>query len=183
MTAGKLSAADAILCNLADVCVPVESLPEIAKALADCQDASSVHKLLQARAHELAPGALQTARDWIDWVYANTTVETILAALEAREEPATKSARQEIAGKSPSSLKVTVRLLREARKSLDLKSCLQREYIAALACIRKHDFVEGVRAAVVDKDRAPRWSPSNLTEVTEAMVDLYFKASPQTVLF
>jgi enoyl-CoA hydratase len=76
--------------------------------------------------------------------------------------------------KSPTSLKVTLRLLRAARTSKTLDECLIREYGEALEVFVIRDFPEGIRAAVIDKDRTPKWSPVTLAEVTPAMVDAYF---------
>jgi enoyl-CoA hydratase len=183
LTAGKLSAADAIFSGLADVCVATEALPEIARSLVDCPDAQAIDALLRRHQTTIAPGPLAAARSWIDNVYAHPTVELILAAVQERCEPEAQSAQQDLAGKSPTSLKVALRLLLSARTGSDLKASLQREYDAARICIRSADFVEGVRAAIVDKDRKPRWSPATLTEVTPEAVDLYFQASPETALF
>ena len=76
--------------------------------------------------------------------------------------------------KSPTSLKVALRLLRAARHSKSLDECLIREYAAALEVFVSRDFPEGIRAAVIDKDRAPKWSPATVAEVTSGMVDAYF---------
>ena len=183
LTGGRLAASDALICGLADICVAVETLPDLAVLLAECTDAEAIQSALQGHAQTLASGVFETGRHWINSVYANTTVETILAALESRDEPEAKSALREIVGKSPTSLKVTLRLLQEAGISDGLKICLQREYDAALTCIRNHDFVEGVRAAVVDKDRTPHWSPATLADVTQQNVDVYFRTSPDAALF
>jgi len=69
---------------------------------------------------------------------------------------------------------VTLRLLRLARKAATLEQCLVREYRAALEVFRSEDFREGVRAAVIDKDRNPRWSPPRIEDVTPEMVAPYF---------
>jgi len=69
---------------------------------------------------------------------------------------------------------VALRLLRLARQSSSLEQCLVREYRAALEVFRSDDFREGVRAAVIDKDRNPRWSPPAIADVTPEMVAPYF---------
>jgi enoyl-CoA hydratase len=163
--------------------VAVESLPDLAVLLTGCIDAQAIQSALQAHTQTLPQGMFEKNRQWIDSVYANTTVETILAAMESHGEPDAKTALREIVGKSPTSVKVALRLLQEARIADDLRICLQREYDAALTFIRNHDFVEGVRAAVVDKDRAPHWSPASLADVTPQNIDLYFRTSPDTALF
>ena len=110
----------------------------------------------------------------MDECYRHSTMELILDALRASEHPAAQEAEAEIAGKSPSSLKVTLRALREAEAMSDLDQALAQELVLAVSCMRSHDFVEGVRAAVIDKDRRPRWDPATLEAVGEALVDAYF---------
>jgi enoyl-CoA hydratase len=69
---------------------------------------------------------------------------------------------------------VTLALLRLARGASSLEECLVREYRAALEVFRSDDFREGVRAAVIDKDRSPKWSPSRVEDVTTEMLAPYF---------
>ena len=59
---------------------------------------------------------------------------------------------------------------------LDVEDCLKLEYRLASAALHSHDFYEGVRAAVVDKDRTPAWSPASLAEVSDAMVEAAFRS-------
>jgi enoyl-CoA hydratase len=76
--------------------------------------------------------------------------------------------------KSPRGMVVTLKLLRLARTARSLEECLVREYRAALEVFASDDFREGVRAAVIDKDRNPKWSPPRIEDVTPAMVTPYF---------
>ena len=76
--------------------------------------------------------------------------------------------------KSPRGMVVTLKLLRLARTAKSLEQCLVREYRAALQVFASDDFREGVRAAVIDKDRNPRWSPPRIEDVTPEMVAPYF---------
>jgi enoyl-CoA hydratase len=77
-------------------------------------------------------------------------------------------------GNSPTGLKLTLKLLRMARGSTSLEECLVREYRAALEIFVNHDFPEGIRAAVIDKDRSPHWLPARIEEVTPEMIARYF---------
>jgi enoyl-CoA hydratase len=63
--------------------------------------------------------------------------------------------------------------------SKSLKECLNREYVAALEVFVSAEFLEGVRAAIIDKDRNPKWSPARLSDVTPDIVARYFKANPK----
>ncbi len=89
---------------------------------------------------------------------------------------APRQAAADIARKSPLSLKLALRALRAAPGLGSLEACLEREYRLVMALMPSHDFREGVRAAVVDKDRNPAWSPATLRDVTPQMLDALFAA-------
>jgi enoyl-CoA hydratase len=128
-------------------------------------------------AHFASPkeqGPVEKQKTLIDRAMAFNTIEEIMGALLREPDPFTQAARQTLLEKSPTSLKVTLRLLRAARKSASLEECLVREYAAALEVFISRDFPEGIRAAVVDKDRMPKWQPSTIAGVTPEIVDPYF---------
>jgi enoyl-CoA hydratase len=110
----------------------------------------------------------------IDRCFAFDTVEEITAALE--QEPGDLATRTlaAIRAKSPTSLKVTLRMLREARLSQDLETCLDREFAGTLQVVKVPDFYEGIRAAIIDKDRNPKWSPARLEDVAPESVEAFF---------
>lgn len=164
LTGGRLGPADALLCGLADVHVPAERLHDLRMALAGCRTSDDVWARLTEVGTPPAPGNLDAARGWIDRCYGFDTVEDILEALGTAPEPEARAAAAEIAGNAPTSLKVTLKALRDARR-LDLEDCLDREFRVSLSITARPDFVEGVRAAIVDKDREPRWRPARLSDV------------------
>ena len=175
LTGGRLDAADALLCGLADVHVPFDRLPDLRLGLAHCRTGAEVQNCLDGFATSPGSSPLAAARDWIDRCYAPDTVEDILEALEGAPEPAARAAASEISGNAPTSLKVTLHALRTARH-LDLEDCLAREFLTSCSITRQPDFIEGVRAAVVDKDRNPRWTPSHLSQVGPEEVLRHFAA-------
>ena len=75
--------------------------------------------------------------------------------------------------KSPTSLKVTLRQLIDG-SGFEVEAALALEYRLTQHMMAGHDFYEGVRATLVDKDQKPQWQPASLAEVTDAMVDSYF---------
>jgi enoyl-CoA hydratase len=172
LTGARIGAGDAIAAGLADVFVPSAKLAALTEALANCADMESVRACFGAHAETPPPATI--GGDWIAISYAGATVEAIVAALAASPDAAAQAAAREIAGKSPSSLKVTLRALREAAAMPDLDAALAQELVIATGCMRSHDFVEGVRAVVVDKDRNPKWDPPELAAVSDAAVDAYF---------
>jgi enoyl-CoA hydratase len=101
-------------------------------------------------------------------------MEDIVAALKQDGSELAQATLKTLGEKSPRGMVVTLKLLRLARKSSSLEECLVREYRAALEVFRSDDFREGVRAAVIDKDRNPKWSPPGIKDVTPAMVAPYF---------
>jgi enoyl-CoA hydratase len=75
---------------------------------------------------------------------------------------------------SPLALKVTLRALRAARSMTTIDQCLVQDYRVSRRFLDQHDLAEGIRAAVVDKDRSPRWRPPALSEVSPEMVMRHF---------
>jgi enoyl-CoA hydratase/carnithine racemase len=109
----------------------------------------------------------------IDRCFAGGSVEAIIATLEAESGDWARAARETLAAKSPTSLKLTFRQL-SAGATLDFEAVLVMEYRLSQFCMAGHDFFEGVRAVVIDKD-APRWRPATLAEVPEAEIDRAFR--------
>lgn len=166
--------ADAIALGLADALVPSADLPALVAALEALPSAagdSEVRRAIERFAIAGGPAPMVGARAEIDRAFAGDAVEAMVDALAASTTEFAARARASLAAKSPTSLKLTLRLLRAARAGAGLEACLEREYAAALAITAGPDFREGVRAAVIDKDRRPRWRPATLAEVGEAEID------------
>jgi enoyl-CoA hydratase len=129
-------------------------------------------------------GPVATLQPQIDRWFAFDRMEDIIAALTRDGSELALSTLKTLGEKSPRGMVVTLRLLRLARQSSSLEQCLVREYRAALEVFRSDDFREGVRAAVIDKDRNPKWSPARIEEVTAEMVVPYFAdIGPEELLF
>lgn len=171
LTGGPVSGADAVHCGLADHYVAGSDLEELIAALG----AGDVEAALEKYSTTPPRSELGEAREWIDEVYGRDSVEEILEGLRARPEPAAQEAARTIAAKSPTSLKVTLRALRAARELGSLEEVLDQEYRVSLSCTHLGDFVEGVRATLVDKDRDPSWSPARLEDVDEQRVAAFFE--------
>jgi len=174
LTAERIGGADAILCGLADVFVASCDLGTLIEDLKKCETVVALDHRLRAYAAALPPGLLERQRAWIKECYAAHSVEEILAALSARPEPEAHAAVQEIKKRSPASLKVTLEALRRARQLNELGDCLRQEFCISLACLGRPDFVEGVRAVIIEKGRKPMWNPARLEEVSPDLVEQYF---------
>jgi enoyl-CoA hydratase len=174
LTGHRIGAADAIYCGLADIHLAAARLAELPAALAECRSAQEVRARLGELASAPAPGALYAARDWIDRCYGGDRVEDIVERLSAVD--AAQAALDAMRKASPTSLKITLRNLRDAASFKRVEECFQQDYRIALACVAGHDFIEGIRAAIVDKDRNPQWRPERLEDVTSDIVDRHFQS-------
>lgn len=171
LSGGRMDGADAIVIGMADLYVPSAKLDDLRRALIE----EGSIEALQRFSEPVPPSKLAAARGWIDRCYARDQAEAILSALDAAPEPEAQKAAAEIRGASPSSVKITLKALRRARAYGALEPCLEQEFNLALSILRDPDFVEGVRAAVVDKDRNPAWNPGRLEAVTEQQVERHFQ--------
>jgi enoyl-CoA hydratase len=172
LTGTRLGAADAVYLGLADVIVARERRAELLKGLAT----GHVDEAIAQVASPLPPSPLLDERSWIDVAYGPDTIEGIVDALESCDGHGPARALKILRRSSPTSLKLALRSVREAATDPDLGSTLTRDLRIAARCLAGHDFPEGIRAQVIDKDRAPRWSPATLDEVNDVDVDAYFAA-------
>ncbi|MBZ0209987.1 MAG: enoyl-CoA hydratase/isomerase family protein [Hyphomicrobium sp.] len=173
LTGRSIGAADAYALGLLTHCIPAVRYEEIKAALADTWP---VDTILDERQVDPGPGELAPYAPLIARCFSAPAVEEIIARLEAVEGAQRDWAHVVVAdlrARSPLSLKVTHRHIRAAR-ALDLRQTLSIDYRLACRCLDGHDFYEGVRAALIDKDGNPRWRPDTLEEVTPAMVEDYF---------
>ncbi|SCB31181.1 enoyl-CoA hydratase/isomerase family protein [Rhizobium hainanense] len=177
LTGQTVEAADVIHAGFADHCVASSTLPALIDAIAGLPAnifAVEVHALIRTMAADAGESRLATNREVVDRAFSAETVEQILKALADEPGEFAAEAAGVIASRSPTSLKLTLRLLRAGRASANLAECLNRELGACKGILYNHDFYEGVRAAVIDKDRNPKWSPASLSEVTAADIDRFF---------
>ena len=126
-----------------------------------------------------APAApeLEALRPAIDLHFGKPTVEAILASLEGESRPEFRDwaarTREALARRSPTMLAVTLEQLKRGA-TLSLADCFRMELNLIHGCFDQGDFVEGIRAVLVEKDNRPRWSPASLAEVTREAVDRFF---------
>jgi enoyl-CoA hydratase len=176
LTGERLGAADAIYCGLADIHVAAARLPELPEALADCGTAGEVSARLDAISVTPTPGKLPAAQSWIEACFSANDVESIIDRLGGCKVEAARVALATMQKMSPTSLKVTLRNIRAALSFKKVEQSFQQDYRIALACIAEHDFIEGIRAQIVDKDRNPRWRPDRPENVTTDIVDRHFQS-------
>ena len=177
LTGQTMNGADAIYARFADVVVPSGRLAALRERLIHLRAGVSfaeVRAAIDGFATGETAGPVASIQPQIDHWFAHDRIEDIMAALHRDGSGLALSTLKTLNEKSPRGMAVTLKLLRLARHAASLEECLVREYRAALEVFRSDDFREGVRAAVIDKDRNPRWSPSCVEDVTPGMLAPYF---------
>lgn len=176
MTGGRLNGADCVAVGLADVYIPSDRLDDAAEILAT-QEPNMTREMVMGVLSVFAekpPAAKITAlQPRIDRLFAGETAEEILHALfQDKSEEAQKWAKA-MSAKAPTSIKVALEQLRRG-KDMDLAEVLAMEFRISQAFCADHDFFEGIRALIVDKDNRPDWQPSTPAGVTPERVESYF---------
>ncbi|MCK1383532.1 enoyl-CoA hydratase/isomerase family protein [Bradyrhizobium sp. 21] len=176
LTGQTMNGPDAVHAKFADAVVPAAKWPELREALTKVSQgttAADVSKLINGFATGDAAGPVATKQAMIDALFGHDRMEDIVAALKRDGSEFAQATLKTLSEKSPRGMVVTLKLLRLARTASSLEECLVREYRAACEVFRSDDFREGVRAAVIDKDRNPTWSPPRIEDVTPEMLAPY----------
>lgn len=177
LTGQTMNGPDAIFSRFADAVVPSARLPALREALTAVNSGTTsneVDKIIAGFSSGETAGPIAARCAEIDRWFAHHRMEDICEALEHDDSEFARSTLKALNEKSPRGMVVTLKLLRLARGAASLQECLVREYRAALEVFRSDDFREGVRAAVIDKDRNPKWSPPRIEDVTPEMLAPYF---------
>lgn len=197
LTGAPLTASDAQQASLADAVLPHESLTAVLDAIAaerwqgerEADAAQLSRLLLRFSTEDLPPSQLLAHLDRIDAIIggnrgsdgagrrADDGLDEIaprLLALASDPDPWLAQAGATFAGGSPTSAALSFELQRRAR-GLSLAEVFRLEYQASVGCCVHHDFAEGVRALLVDKDRNPRWQPAALGEVGPDLIEAHLR--------
>lgn len=174
LTGAQANASDSIRAGLADVFVSINDLGAFVTALEGLPRGASsarVDELAARFAKPLETTPLEANRAMIDRVFASDHVVEIMSRLEQEAGAFAQATLAMLRANAPTGLVMAHRLLRLGRQSKTLEECLEREIAAGIRMVMRPDFKEGVRAAVVDKDRNPRWQPARIADVDEQAVD------------
>jgi enoyl-CoA hydratase len=176
LTGERLTGDEAVATGVATHRVPSARFADLLSALSGGNPVDAVLAGFAAAPGEAPIVARHRA---IDRLFAHGRVEDILAALDAdvagggADAAWASAVAATIRTKSPLSLKIALRQMRLGL-SLTFPACMRTEFRIVSRIVHGHDFYEGVRAVIVDKDNAPRWQPADLAAVTEADVDRHF---------
>lgn len=173
LTGDRVGAADALAFGLATHAVPSARMAELTDALTR---RGSLDDILTGFTHDPGQPKLAGERTLIAECFGEASLPNILGRLEAASAAGSAFAaklRQTLAVKSPTSVAIAFEQMRRGA-GLDFAEAMRTEFRIVSRIAHGHDFYEGVRAVVIDKDQAPRWRPSSLSEIDPAAIAAYF---------
>jgi enoyl-CoA hydratase len=172
LTGARLDVTDASYTGIATHVVPQAQHEAL---LADlCNGPDALERVLARHAvRSQNKPKLEGLQQAIDLHFAGASVEAIMASLESGKSLFEEQTVKSLKGKSPTSLKVAFRQVREGAK-LGFEDCMRLEFRLTNRFMRGHDFYEGVRAVIIDKDNAPKWDPPSIDLVRARDIDSYF---------
>lgn len=171
LTGARLKAPDALYAGIATHYVPSGRLTALEEALSSTDD---VEEALKGFSAECAPSGFEELQAQIDKHFSCESVEAVVKSLKKDKSEWAAKQLSIIASKSPTSQKIAYRQLREGAKA-SFETCMKIEWRMVNRIYDGHDFFEGIRAVVVDKDNQPAWKPDTLEKVEETDVNSYFE--------
>ena len=170
LTGARLKTADALYAGVATHFVPAARRDALLAALVD---GTQPEAALQGLAESVPAVFLPEHREKIDRLFGCDSVEDILAGIDADHTDWSRDTAKTIRAKSPTATKLAFRQIREGAR-LDFDDGMRMEFRMVTRVIAGHEFYEGVRATIIDKDGTPKWDPPDLAAVIDAAVDAYF---------
>lgn len=176
LTGARIRWGDQLWCGLATHAVEAASLPMVARELAETGD---VRKVLTAHCTTPERQIDEASLFAVNKHFSLGTLDAVIASLQADsgDDPFARGTLETILKKSPTSLYVAFDQI-ESGGALDMEECMRMEFRILNRMLTGHDFYEGIRAAVIDKDNAPVWRPARLEDVDPASIAAHFSPLP-----
>ena len=176
LTGARIKAADCELLGIATDFVESSKIADLKAGV--LAEPAAIEALLTELEGDAGRPPIAQHQDEIARLFGGDTVEAIVAALSAAETDWAGEQLKVLATKSPQTLKVAFRQLRLGARAATFADNMATEYRIGARVVQRHDFLEGVRAVIVDKDNAPRWNPATLEAVDEVLLDSIFAPLP-----
>jgi enoyl-CoA hydratase len=173
LTGARMDGADAIQAGFADIFMARANVATFVARLCDAAGGPIDEIIEQAADGPVPVSKLAGNREMISKIFAGDTVEAVQAAALGSADAFAQKVVSDLHGKSPKALKLTLAAIRAARKMTALETALQMEYRLVTRLFDDGEFIEGVRALLVDKDKAPKWNPATAAAVTPQLVAEY----------
>ena len=178
LTGARMDGADAIQAGFADIFMPRAEVEALVARLSETSGGLIPDIMDDVADAPVPPSKLAAARELLTRIFSADTVEAMHTAALGTTDPLAQRVASDLAGKSPKALKLTLAAIRQARTLPSLEAALVVEYRLVNRLYQDGEFVEGVRALLVDKDKAPKWNPARLQDVTPDMVAALFAPFP-----
>ncbi|MEW5684301.1 MAG: enoyl-CoA hydratase/isomerase family protein [Pseudomonadota bacterium] len=176
LTGARIKAADCELLGIATDYVESARIADLKAAIV--AEPARVETLLTEFEADAGRPPLAAHQDEIARIFGGESVEAILEALSAAGTEWAAEQLKVLATKSPQTMKVAFRQLQLGGRAATFAENMAMEYRIGARVVQRHDFLEGVRAVIVDKDNAPKWNPARAQDVTEATLDEIFAPLP-----
>ncbi|MGR3344791.1 MAG: enoyl-CoA hydratase/isomerase family protein, partial [Paracoccaceae bacterium] len=160
-TATRMGPGDAMHAEFADYFIPQDQWPDLIRVLEDTGDPGVV----DAAARPLTDSPLHQNQPHIDVHFGGETIGDIVRSMQYAPDDFTESAMKVLRRHSPLSLACTIEMIHRVRGTQNIERALQQEYRFTYRAAEHGDFVEGIRAAIIDKDRAPKWRHGRMEDV------------------
>lgn len=176
LTGARIKAADCELLGIATDYVESARIPDLKAAI--LADPAAIETLLTEYEADAGRPPVAAHQDEIARIYGRAGVEAIVAALRSADTDWARDQLKVLAAKSPQTLKVAFRQLQLGAAAATFADNMAIEYRIGARVVQRPDFLEGVRAVIIDKDNAPKWNPATLEGVTESLLDEIFAPLP-----
>lgn len=178
VTGYRMKAADALLAGFADYYIPETAWPALIAALEETGDWTQI----DAAATSPGPAALAPHRAWIDLTFSAMELLPLVNGLAHDTSEIAEKTRALMAPGSPLSQAVTLELVRRSRGRDTIEGALEMEYRGTYRAISDGDFLEGVRALIIDKDKAPKWAYATARDLPAPVVSQMLRPMGEAAL-
>ncbi len=178
-TTARMDAGDAIFAGFADHFIPEAAWDDLIARLEETGDVADI----DAATRPAPKAGLAALQDDLSRHFGAGDMAAVAASLAADTSDFATRAGKGIGRVSPLSACTTLALIGRARTADTIRAALDTEYRVTWRCAENGDFVEGIRAAIIDKDNAPRWRHHSVADVTAAEVEAMLAPIPGTIEF
>lgn len=177
LTGHMMNASDAIYAGFADTYMTAHDARVFMVELED-EGAKGLEQLIRDHTSNTREPGLETRQDIIDRCFEFDSVEYIIDALKREEDDWASQTLNALSRRSPLSMKLALATIRYADTVPKLEDALAMEYRCVTRLYERGDFIEGIRALIIDKDRSPKWSSPDLSGVSDDEVASYLAPLP-----
>ena len=179
VTGARIDGAECVALGIATHYLHADALEAAKQRIID--DPRAAEAILDDLASPPPDAAILRHRQTINRTFAADGLEDVIAALEAEaaDDAWVQATLDTIRTKSPQAMKVSLKLLRDGATMPTFEDEMRQEFAVASRVVQRHDFIEGVRAVIIDKDQSPKWDPDTPEGVTDHRIDTIFAPLPE----